>query len=160
MRSFERVLRKTNESRFFLMELGESWDDDKSNYLFSAFASAARSITFTLQAVCARVPGFKEWYAARRAELADDELARFLLAARNQVQKLGLAPLGYRGSALERTVDARHYCRRRYRFVTLEGHVSPPTGEAVTLCRRHLVNLARVVADCYADFLLDFLPWP
>jgi hypothetical protein len=157
-RSFSRVLAKRGEAEFFLLQLGASWDDRTSNYLFSAFASAARSVTFTLQAVCARLPGFKEWYAHEQSALASDALARFLLEARNEVQKVGLVPIKYRGSALQRTVAGRHYCRRNYRFVALEKNVALPSGDAVNLCHRHLVRLSQLVADCYSQFVSHLDP--
>ncbi len=152
-RSFGIVVEKVREARFFLNALSRSWDDQKSDFYFSAFASACRSITFTLQSVCARVPDFREWYAQRQAKLEREPLARFLLLARNQTQKVGLVPLAYRGSALERHTRHGHYCRRMYRFVALEqGTGTPPDGDAVVLCRRHLVNLAALVDECYSRF--------
>jgi hypothetical protein len=151
-RPFPRVLDKTAEARFFLGELAKSWNDERSNFFFSAFASASRSITFTMQAVCRSLPGFDSWYATQRKGLGQDDLARFLLTARNQVQKVGLAPLRYRGHVLQRTVGSTHYCRRLYRFVPLEDGVEPPIGDAAHLCRRYLVALAATVQACYSEF--------
>lgn len=150
---FERVIEKLNEARFFLRALGRTWDDSKANYYFSAFASAARSVTFTLQASCSRIPGFRAWYAAEQDGLRGDALARFLLQARNETQKIGVVPLRYRGQALHRTHADRHYCRRVYRFVALEqGADTPPDGDAAALSRRHLINLGRLVLECFVTF--------
>jgi hypothetical protein len=58
---------------------------------FSAFLSASRSITFTLQAVMSGTPGFDEWYEVARQLLKEDSRARFFVQLRNIATKTGEA---------------------------------------------------------------------
>lgn len=157
-RPFERVLEKLDEAQFFLRLLSRSWDDQKSAFYFSAFASAARSVSFTLQSVASELNGFAAWYATHQQALRENPLARFLLEARNETQKLGIAPLAYRGQALERSQGGRHYCLRLYRFVPLERGTAVPEGDAVEACRTHLLALGALVQECYGRFQAELDP--
>jgi hypothetical protein len=62
-------------------------------FYLSAFVSAARSVTFALQAVMSKYPGFGEWYPSRRDHLAQSALARFFVTLRNHAQKVGTLPI-------------------------------------------------------------------
>jgi hypothetical protein len=144
---------KVREAKHFLDQLVGTWSNSQAGYHFSAFASAARSITFTLQAVCDDVPGFEEWYADQRAALAANRESRFLLDARNETQKVGVSPLKYSGvvtSAAEHDEHDRFHCRRVYRFTALDdAQAALPEREAVLVCRDHLARVAAVVATSY-----------
>jgi hypothetical protein len=120
-------------------------------FYFNAYASAARSVTFVLQAVMTAVPGFAAWYEAEQAKLGRDPVAAFLLQARNETQKVGIEATRSHGSGT--MAHGRHVrCRPHFAFVTLRKARPAPRGEAVTMCRSHLVNLGTLVATCYRAF--------
>ena len=61
------VSHKIGEADYFLEELKLTHPHEpKFNYLFSAFISALRSITFTLQYVMTKYPDFDDWYKMRQ----------------------------------------------------------------------------------------------
>lgn len=152
--AFVRVLAKVEEAAFFLDKLSQAWVPNEALFYFNAYTSAARSITWVLQAVMRAVPGFDAWYETEQAKLGRDPVAPFLKQARNETQKVGIEATASRGSST--TMHGRHrICRPHFRFVTLKKTMPVPQGEAVTLCRAHLVNLATVVATCYQKFAKD-----
>ena len=76
---------KIGEADYFLMKLKEahSWDDEY-NYIFSAYVSALRSITFTLQFVMKKYPDFDKWYKIRQDRLRNSKVAKSFVEFRNQ----------------------------------------------------------------------------
>jgi hypothetical protein len=151
-RSYERVLDKLAEATFFLHQIERCWRPDESAYLYSAFATACRSVTFTLQAVCAEIAGFEPWYQDQRTALSKHPESRFLLDARNETQKLGLNLVVRHGHVSTRLPSGRHSCRPVLHFRPLDAGGSVPSGDAVTCGREHLRRLARVVAACHRQF--------
>lgn len=68
IRSFHLVADKIAEADYFLVQMDKCASEfDTFRFNYSAFASAARSITFVLQSVLHDVSGFSEWYAERQA---------------------------------------------------------------------------------------------
>ena len=79
---------KVAEADFFLNAMQDSGFNIFGFYCyFSAFLSASRSITFTLQAVMSDTPGFDEWYETARQPLKEDSRARFFVQLRNIATK-------------------------------------------------------------------------
>jgi hypothetical protein len=78
-------------------------------------------------------------------------VAAFLLAARNEIQKVGVAPLRRQGQILEKHAGGRHYCFPRDGFVSLESGVAIAKGDAAVLSRQHLINLAGLVGRAYTS---------
>lgn len=104
----ERVLdlieRKVAEADFFLNAMQDSGFDIFGFYCyFSAFLSASRSVTFTLQAVMSGTPGFDEWYEIARQPLKEDSRARFFVQLRNIATKTG--EVGIIGGSSRRMKD-------------------------------------------------------
>ena len=152
-RSFGLVEEKLREAEYFLRLLSESErHSQEAKYCFSAFASASRSVTFALQACLKGVSGFEEWYSSAQSFLKADLLAPHFVEFRNSIQKTGENPIG--------RVDTGNL--RHYLAVQLNGNaprhvlVHPATKEmvdAVDACDAYLVSVARVVYDCYVNFL-------
>jgi hypothetical protein len=93
-RSFGLVDEKLAEANFFLEKLaGAGTNFFETRCYFSAFVAAARSVTFSLQAVMADIDGFRDWYADKQDTLRMDELPRFFHIARTQLQHLGISPV-------------------------------------------------------------------
>lgn len=92
--SFGVVEEKLQEAEFFLVALRDARPGSfDSRCYFSAFVSAARSVTFALQFSLKDVRGFDEWYAAAQAQLRADPLGPHFVEIRNDLQKKGLNPL-------------------------------------------------------------------
>ncbi|CDN42957.1 hypothetical protein [Paenibacillus sp. P22] len=89
MRSFGLVEDKVYEADFFLEKIKDCIDPKECNYYFSAFLSASRSITFSLQACMSDIKGFKEWYEEKQVILKRDKIARKFVEMRNVTQKIG-----------------------------------------------------------------------
>ncbi|TFH32677.1 MAG: hypothetical protein E4G99_12445 [Anaerolineales bacterium] len=153
-RSFQIVEDKIEEAEFFLSKLRlddidiPQFNLKESSFNLSAFLSAARSITFCLQASLNDIEGFKEWYEAQQAILAANALARFFLEARNLSQKVGYYPL--RGGRVHR--DASGARRVELYFAPLEDNGLAPEADVVTACEAHFRNLLEVAVDCYKTF--------
>jgi len=92
--SFGIVEEKLREAEFFLDELCKTNRRSfQAQCFFSAFASAARSVTLALQATMSDVDGFSDWYEQAQARLKLDPLARFFVEIRNDSIHKGLNPL-------------------------------------------------------------------
>lgn len=92
--SFAIVEEKLREAAFFLNHLRESrclsFD---APFYFSAFVSAARSVTHALQKSMKGVDGFDEWYKDTMVRLQTHALARYFKEVRNEVVHEGINPL-------------------------------------------------------------------
>ena len=146
-RGFHIVANKVGEADFFLDRLKESrgYYVEYSYYL-SAFVSAARSITFALQAVMSEHPGFESWYVCQQDGLRGSRLAKYFVELRNHMQKVGVVPLHHTGSM--RSGQVEHYSF----FVNIEGLKKAPEGEVVLLAQDYLVEVLTIVEKCYRDF--------
>lgn len=91
--SFQVVEEKLQETELFLDLLKSSNPRSFENRCyFSAFVSAARSVTFTLQFSMHGVSGFKDWYSGVQESLRADALAPHFVGIRNEIQKKGSEP--------------------------------------------------------------------
>lgn len=89
--SFGVVEEKLLETEFFLDLFGAAGGHGAdSRFFFSAFVSAARSVTVALQFSMKGLDGFEAWYASAQAALRADSLAPHFVEIRNDVQKKGL----------------------------------------------------------------------
>ena len=146
MRSFGPVDDKLAEADFFLNELaGAELNWFKVRCLFSAFVSAARSVTFALQASLSDALGFAEWYAAEQTALKGNRLARFFHDCRTDAQHLGLNPV-MGGSA---GPDGHCYWFRqpeqgRYSYL--------PEEDVLTACRMQMRNVCEIIDRAYSRF--------
>lgn len=85
------VEEKLQEAEFFLGLLGGAARHSfAGRCYFSAFVSAARSVTFALQFSMNGIDGFAEWYASAQEVLRADPLAPHFVEIRNDLQKKGL----------------------------------------------------------------------
>jgi hypothetical protein len=95
---------KVAEAEYFLDKMENSgFDNFEFQCNLSAFLSASRSVTFTLQAVMRHIAGFNEWYESARATLVNSVLARFFVDLRNRVTKIG--DLGIIGGSVTGEAD-------------------------------------------------------
>lgn len=143
------VSHKIGEADYFLTKLKEahSWDNEY-NYIFSAYVSALRSITFTLQFVMRKYPEFDEWYKIRQERLRKSEVAKSFVEFRNHAQKTGIIPI-----AKERSIfEGIFYDSDQFYVPTNSEIKSVPNGNVIDLSERCLIEVLEVVAECYKDF--------
>lgn len=156
-RSFGLVDAKVFEADFFL--------DKLSNYetglfavrcYFNAFVSAARSVTYSMQAVMHDIKDFKEWYAGWQKLLRQDDLARFFHDTRNEIHHVGENFV--RGAIFE--IEDGQLIGRYYFDQPIDigetddpvGQNSIPAEDIVAACTKYLVLLVEMVFDCYTKF--------
>ena len=145
--SFDCVDNKVKEADFFLEKLQQvGVNFDEARFYFSAFVTAARSITFVLQASLSDNIKSDEWYNKKQVELKSDPLARFFLEVRNEVQKRGSNPVSSFESESKDSIQ--------YFFIYWYGD-SPkdiPDLDVVTACKKYLFQLVKIIYECYKEF--------
>ena len=141
--SFDTVDNKLREADFFLGKfVTASRGTLESQFYFSAFVTAARSVTFALQHVMADVEGFATWYQERSRRLNDNELCRYFVFVRNEVQKQGSSPVWLwdtDGSAF-----FVHWWE--------DPAVPAPDATVAEASRQYMTVLAKLIYEVYRDF--------
>jgi len=146
-RGFHCVADKVAEADYFLGRMKEtSADIEEFRFLFSAFVSAARSVTFSLQAVMSEYPNFDSWYQSRQKRLKESRLARFFVDLRNHIQKVGGAPLFHSGSSRNGKLEWAT------EFIPTPDFDEVPSGDVITLSEAYFRLLLEVLRDCYTDY--------
>jgi len=110
----------------------------------SAFVSASRTVTFSLQAVLKNVTGFDEWYGPHQEMLKSDELARFFQEFRRINQHIGenLAMAG----TCSPDQQPQHW------FMPTPDIPEVPTDDVFTACREYFLRALDLIYDCYVEF--------
>jgi hypothetical protein len=137
----------TRHSRqiFFLEKItGCNFDTFSMRCYVSAFASSARSITFSLQAVLGNSPDFQAWYSEQQKCLVADPLARFFHEFRRVSQHIGDNPV------LSGTVSPGH--KPKYYFMPTIEIRNVPEMDVETACHAYLTTLIKIIYDCYDMF--------
>ena len=155
--SFQLVEEKLRESAFFLDRFRDSEPLGlEACFYFSAFVSAARSVTLALQKTMSDVSGFDDWYHSARECLKTDPLARYFKDLRDEVVHEGINPLN------KVTVEHLHEALRSQ----LRGHPrshsivmpdltsadSSVLADAVRVSENYLKSLVTIVYECYSRF--------
>jgi len=161
-RSFGLVEVKVYEADFFLEKLKESKNPFEARYYLSAFVSAARSITFALQASMPDVNGFPEWYKNKQESMRQNTLAKFFVSARNESQKLGI----YHIDSGAYITEADGTKRIKFFFSDLVREVKNPREHIIkqgsivnvqqediaTICERYMAMLVELIYECFKTF--------
>jgi hypothetical protein len=144
-RSFSLVDQKVAEAEFFLQRISDSARDFFAfRCHVSAFASSARSITFSLKSVLSGIDCFDAWYTEREKRLRDDRLARFFHEFRRVSQHIGVNPVG--GST------GGPSSKRLYFFMPAPDLLEVPDDDVETACRDYFRTLIGIVYECYLEF--------
>lgn len=153
-RSFGIVEQKLEEADFFLEKLEETIQlapfDFEPQYYLSAFASATRSITFTIQASISDIDNFNKWYSTQQEKLREDKLARYFLEARNLSQKIGYYLIGSASSYKDENGETQ-YCHFFQTFNSDQLEYVPEE-DVLTCCKKYFETLLEVIIDCYKTF--------
>ena len=155
--SFGIVEDKLCEAEFFLNKLpGSGYFSFDARCYFSAFVSAARSVTLSLQTTMRGVSGFEAWYQDAQAKLKADPLAPFFVEIRNASVHRGVNPLN------QVTLDHM----RDYLFSQIRDGERPHVLVLPNVCQKgssflvdavqaatlYFTSLVNVIFDCYDHF--------
>lgn len=151
VRSFGIVEDKIAEADFFLTKLEEAgFAIFNAQCYLNAFLSAARSVTFAIQASIADLEGFAEWYQVVQLELRDDTLARFFLQARNESIHVGLSHIR---SGKVKGGKCTYFFQGLFDL-----DERTPGDDVITSCNKHLTRLVALVYQCFSEFGYDIDP--
>lgn len=146
-RGFWIVADKVGEADYFLELLKQSKSEYKEfGYILSAYVSAGRSITFSLQSVMSHYPGFSEWYKKHQEQIKKNDLAKYYVNLRNHLQKVGSTPIYHSGSMHHGSLEFNQ-C-----FIPINDLANSPEGEVATLSEEYLKTILQVIKACYRDY--------
>lgn len=155
--SFGVVEEKLQEAEFFLHHLRQSATHSiDARFFFSAFVSAARSVTLAMQASLHTVAGFDEWYKGVQQMLKADLLAPYFVEIRNDVIHKGINPLNQvTVEHLQEHLSMQFRQRDRSHVLlvpSLGESDATVLADADTACSSYLKSLVAVVFECYSRF--------
>jgi len=140
---------KVQQAHFFLEKVQQAELNFFAAQCFvDAFASAARSITFSMQAVISDVPGFAEWYKERQSALKDDPIYRFFNQYRRVSTHIGDTVV--RGGTLEREDSDRRVTK--YFFLPIPDLPEVPQQDVLSICTQHFTTLLDLVFNAILSF--------
>ncbi len=151
-KSYDWVREKLAEAEFFAERLAAAKGDVfEVRCYFSAFVSAARSVTFAMQFVAkGNVEGFEAWYEGKQVQLKSDPLARFFVERRNEVQKRGTTRIGKHSMALGVPEEERykHYFAKH----GPDDEFHPISKDVVTASKEYLAMIKDLVTEFEHEF--------
>lgn len=156
--SFGIVETKLLEADFFYKKLRSASPlGFDANCYFSAFVSAARSVTFALQVSLKGIDEFSDWYEAKRTELKADDLARYFVGLRNDIihkgeKPLNQVPIEYLRDFLSIRLGKKTTTRGPFLILPNPSIEEALLVDAVDASKNYLVSLISVVFDCYDNF--------
>ena len=143
-RSFGLVDNKVQEAEYFLDRiLSSGFGSYGLNFDTVAFAAAARSITFAMQASLTGISEFDNWYAAKQESLKAQPLCSFFNRPRRVTQHIGESPIGGGRSSGGGVV---HY------FAEFKELGDIPEPNVAVACEKFYKILLELVYECYLEF--------
>jgi hypothetical protein len=137
-RSISIVGYKVEQARFFLEQIDQCDLNFFAVQCFTdAFASACRSITFSMQAVIGDVDGFKEWYADGKDLLKKDRLSQFFNEYR--VSSIHIGDTVVRGGSS--FTDRNSKRKAQYFFVSIPDLPDVPHEDVLSICTLYFTSL-------------------
>lgn len=146
-RSISIVDYKVAQTEYFLSRVDvDGYDIFAVQCNCDAFATAARSITFAVQAVCRGIPGFDEWYAVEQEAMKECPLCRFFNDYRRISNHIGESPIkgGYS--------DPQSPGRIRHLFVSSPDLLNIPEPDVVKACSAYFSKCVDLVYRLYTIF--------
>ncbi len=155
--SFGIVEEKLREAEFFLDQLRASRRHSfNARCYFSAFVSAARSVSLALQTTMGGIDDFEPWYKDAQARLKADPLAKFFVEVRNDSIHKGLNPLNQVTlDHLREDLAGQLQSGNRPHVLVMPGLSSKGTtvlADAVEACTVYHASLVALIFDCYDRF--------
>jgi len=154
---FSKVMEKLLEAEFFFEKMKSVESDTlQLRFYFSAFISAARSVTFVLQDAMGDISGFKEWYSDKREKLKQDPLAWFLHNRRTEAIHKGNTDIGL--GVLSSTADGRLVLKCYFTKSIQKRHYKPVEIDVVSASYKYLNLIRELVNKCKVDFASEIDP--
>ena len=148
-RSISIVEYKVRQARFFLERIANSgFDMFAAQCYFDAFASSARSITFSMQSVISEVPGFVNWYEDQQSNLKEDSISRFFNQYRRVSTHIGDTVLRSAGTCKD---DSGHRVMKYY-FLPIKDLAEVPEQDVLSVCKLYFKKLLGIVFDLFIAF--------
>jgi hypothetical protein len=138
---FKHVNDKLREAEFFLDKLRHATELHEARFFFSAFVSAARSVTYAIQVCLSGLPDFDVWWEGRRQRLKEDPIVRYFHKARNVMTHTGVNPV---------EVQIPSMTMSRYDFLLAGDHV--PLLEAVAAADAYMAFLVIIAREAYGKY--------
>jgi len=156
-KSFGIVEDKLREAEFFLTKLRESNRFEyESRYYFSAFISAARSVTMVLQKTMKDVDGFTSWYQNVQSQLKADPLAKYFVEIRNGAIHEGFNPLNQVTVEHLREDLIRQMHQNDHSHILIlpnfQAQGLSTLTDAVETSKQYFISLIKTVFECYKEF--------
>lgn len=155
--SFGIVEEKLREAGFFLDKLESAGPlGYESRFYFSAFVSAARSITLALQVTLNDIDGFSAWYEQAQARMKLDPTAKYFVEVRNDSVHKGRNPLGQVTLEHLREDLLQQFMHKRPSHVIVVPNGTAENGtalaDAVQVSTAYYASLVGVIFECYDRF--------
>jgi len=148
-RSISIVEYKVQQAHFFLQKLREAeLNFFAAQCFFDAFVAAARSITFSMQAVLLDLPGFDKWYRERQLLLRGDPVCKFFNGYRNISTHIGDTVL--RGGDFGGSGSGRREVR--YFFMPIPDLPNVPEDDVLRVCTEYFESLLSLVYEAILEF--------
>lgn len=147
---------KVSQASFFLHQLSEvGYDFFAAQCYCDAFASACRSVTFAVQAVCKGIDGFDHWYQQEQDHMRHDSILRFFHNYRNVSNHIGDTPV--MGGA----TDHRKPGTIRLVFLASDDLPNVPGADVYTACSEYFAKVLDLVYRLYQRFATELDDrWP
>jgi hypothetical protein len=144
--SFSIVEEKTFEADYFLDKLKDCSGGQirEARFNLSAFISAARSVTFTIQKSLDGVDGFESWYKTQQDFLKNDQLADFFQNARRLSQHVGHYHINMGSFSKGKNEFFFHDFDNSYKYV--------PKDNIITASHKYFTILLNIIYDCFQTF--------
>jgi hypothetical protein len=145
MKNFGNVESKLRETEFFLDKLlFDTVSPISANYYLSAFASAARSITYAIQYNTSEIEGFKAWYQNWQHKLKTDHYAKLFHEIRNYMIHEGQIPIfdSISGKTDEGRLYLKHYLKIQIQYEE----------DVYFQAEKYFTLLISMVFDAYLEF--------
>jgi hypothetical protein len=148
-RSISIVEYKVWQAHFFLEKIAQSELDIFAVQCFvDAFASATRSITFSMQAVISDVQGFAKWYEDQLTWLKEDSISQFFNQYRTVSTHIGDTVV--RGCEMGRDNSGRRVIK--YFFMPVPDLPDVPAQDVLSICIQHFKKLLELVFNSFIVF--------
>jgi len=147
-RSISLLDQKVAQADFFLEKLIECrFEFFEARCYADAFTSAARSVTFAMQAISKEVVGFESWYSGEQGRMKADPICRFFNSYRTANIHFGSTP-----------VSAGTWGNGTARFFFLPSQDIPevPDQDVVTCCQSYFRTVVDLVFRMYKTFPFEF----
>jgi hypothetical protein len=140
---------KALQALFFLEQIAKSGSNFFAVQCFTdSFASACRSITFSMQSVMGNIDNFKEWYATKQDILKNDKLAQFFNAYR--VASIHIGDTVVRAGSIATDNDGKRIMQ--YYFIPIPDVQNVPDEDVLSICRTYFTTLLGLVYNAFENF--------